>query len=380
MQKILVTGASGFWGYNFVKYIESKKHCHQITCVYNTDIKPLEDLNVKKIQCNLENESEIHKIRDDYDIIIHLASVIKHTKKDSYKNIGINVNSSKNIFKLASEIGKNKPVKVICASTIGTVACFGSDSQYADEKSGFSIKSFSFPYYYSKILIEQQGDIYRNDNVKIIFIRPPVIYGENDLKGRATSRIKKFLNSKLILYTKGNIPFSDVNDVVKITYDIMYQEKCENIYNIDGHHISVKSFYETLEEISGEKKMKIYIPYYLGKIMIPILNKFIKVPDIIEFYMGNSYWNSKSLYLQNYKWVNYKETLRKTINYIRSEKENIKKEKISILNNIFNNKTKKMVYYIIGIGCLLPFCYYNTNIKTSFLTEGAIFKMNWELI
>ena len=78
MQKILVTGASGFWGYNFVKYIESKEK-YQITCIYNTDIKPLEDLNVKKIQCNLENESEIQRIKDDYDIIIHLASIIKHT-------------------------------------------------------------------------------------------------------------------------------------------------------------------------------------------------------------------------------------------------------------------------------------------------------------
>ena len=46
MQKILVTGASGFWGYNFIKYIESKKNLYQITCVYNTDIKPLEGLNV----------------------------------------------------------------------------------------------------------------------------------------------------------------------------------------------------------------------------------------------------------------------------------------------------------------------------------------------
>tara|TARA_Y100000991_G_C21972679_1_gene350322 strand:+ start:813 stop:1946 length:1134 start_codon:yes stop_codon:yes gene_type:complete len=377
MQKILVTGASGFWGYNFVKYIESEKK-YQITCIYNTDIKPLENLNVKKIQCNLENESEIQKIKDDYDTIIHLASVIKHTKKDSFKNIGINVNSSKNIFKLASEIGKNKPIKVICASTIGTVACFDSDSQFADERSGFSIKSFGFPYYYSKILIEQQADLYRNENIKIIFIRPPVIYGENDLKGRATSRIKKFLNSSLVLYTKGNIPFSDVNDVVKITYDIMCRENCENIYNIDGHHISVKRFYETLEDISGQKKMKIYIPYYLGKIMIPILNKFIKVPDIIEFYMGNCYWNSKSLHLKKYQWISYKETLRKTINYIRSEER--EKKKVSILDTIFNNKTKKIVYYIIGIGCLLPFCYYNNNIKTSLLTEGSIFKMNWELI
>ena len=356
MQKILVTGASGFWGYNFVKFIE-KKNNFIITCVYNTDIKPLESLNVEKIQCNLEKEDEIHKIKNDYDLIIHLASIIKHTKKNSYENICTNVNSSKNIFKLASEIGKTKNVKVICASTIGTVACFDSDNEYANEKSEFSNKSFSFPYYYSKILIEGLGDIYRNENVKIIFIRPPVIYGENDLKGRATSRIQKFLNSSFVLYTKGNIPFSDIDDVVNITYDIMCQNETENIYNIDGYKISVKEFYETLEKISGEKKIKIYVPYYIGKILITILNKIVKVPDIIEFYMGNSYWNSKSIYLKDYKWTDHENTLKKTVNYIK-----YKNQSNQNLNSTFNNITSKITY-LISLGILVSSIYYYKGIS-----------------
>ena len=346
MQKILITGASGFWGYNLLDFLHNKDE-YDITCIYNTNPEPLQNFNVKKIKCNLENEEDIENIYADYDIIIHLASIIKHTKKNSFHNIGINVKSTQNIFNLAYKISKNKKIKVICASTIGTVACFDDPNEYANENSGFSIKSFSFPYYYSKILIEQMGDTYRTKNLNIIFIRPPVIYGEGDIKGRATSRIKSFLNNYFILYTKGNIPFCDVQDVVNVTYDIMQNNNPHNLYNIDGHNISIQHFYETLQEISGQHKFKIYIPYYIGKILIPILNKFIKIPDIIEFYMGNSYWNSQSIYLKNYNWNNYKITLKNTIEYIQLEKK-IKK-----------TETKNYIYYLFGIGITIPLLYFS---------------------
>jgi dihydroflavonol-4-reductase len=342
MKKIIITGASGFWGYNFLDFIY-KKNEYDITCIYNTNSEPLKDFDVKKIQCNLENKTELDKLEDDYDIIVHLASVIKHTKKNSFQNIGINVNSTKNIFNLAYGISVKKKIKVICASTIGTVACFENDNEFANENSGFSTKSFSFPYYYSKILIEQMGDTYRNNNLDIVFIRPPVIYGEKDIKGRAISRIKKFLNSNLVLYTRGNIPFCDVKDVVQITYDIANNPNPYQKYNIDGHQISIRKFYETLEKLSGERKIKIYIPYYVGKILIPILKNFIKVPDIIEFYMGNSYWNSDSIHLKNYKFIDYQKTLNDTIKYIKDT---------NVINRENNSNNYK--YLLLGIGMLFP--------------------------
>ncbi len=317
-KKILITGSSGFWGYNQINYFLEKNNNFEITCVYNTNKNSLKELNnIKKIQCNLEDDSEIIKLGDDYDIILHLASVIEHTNDNSEKNININVNSSKNIFELARLIGKNKSIKVICASTIGTVACFNTNNESANEESKFSMNSFNFPYYKSKILIEKMANKYRSNNIEIIFIRPPVIYGENDLKGRATSRIKKFLDKKIILYTKGNIPFCDINDLTKITNDIICKEKNEKIYNIDGYQITIKKFYEILEELSGEKKIKIYIPYYFGLVFILIFRNLIKLPDIIELKMGNCFWNSKSKYFEEFKWTDYKTTLKKSIDYIR---------------------------------------------------------------
>lgn len=37
MKKILVTGGSGFWGYNQINYLLKKNKNYEITCIYNSN-------------------------------------------------------------------------------------------------------------------------------------------------------------------------------------------------------------------------------------------------------------------------------------------------------------------------------------------------------
>jgi len=318
--KYLITGASGFWGRNVVEKILDIGEKGDITCIYYTNLSGLDGLDVKKIKMDLENPYGITKLDDDYDVIIHLASIVKHTMKDKERNIRKNVLSTNNVLELGKRISeKNKRIRIIIASSLGTVACSEFKTKYFDENSGYSERSIEFPYYKSKIEIEKMVDMYKeNKNMEIVIIRPPVILGPNDLKGRATKRIRKFLESSIILYTCGNIPICDVRDLSQITYDLCICENPEKIYNIDGKDISIFEFYNELEKLTDTKKYKIYVPYWIGKILIPIFRKCLNIPDIIEFEMGNSYWNSKSLFFNDYKWIDYRKTLKDTINDIKS--------------------------------------------------------------
>ena len=51
-------------------------------------------------------EADTKKLLDDYDCIIHLASIVKHTQKNSEKNIDINVLGCKNILELSLVVNK----------------------------------------------------------------------------------------------------------------------------------------------------------------------------------------------------------------------------------------------------------------------------------
>lgn len=321
--KYLITGASGFWGYNLTEYILDKDQHADITCIYNTDNSQIEKLNVNCVQCSLESQIETDKLIDNYDCIIHLASIIKHTLKHAKENININVKCCKNMLELANKIQTkyDKKITFILASSVGTVACFNNDQQEANELSKYCNKSIYFPYYRSKMIIEKMANEYANKYFfKLSIIRPPVIYGPKDYKGRATHLIQKFSKSSIALYGSGNIPFCDVRDLCKFTFEIIQKKNPNRVYNIDGCRWSMGKFYQVLEEVSGQSKLKIWVPYTLGYYLVSILNKCFKLPDMIEIEMANSYWNSKSLYNKDFKWTDPRQTLQDTLEWINNSK------------------------------------------------------------
>ena len=197
--KYLITGSSGFWGSNMLDYILNIDNNSDITCIYYSNAKSLDGYKVTKIRCNLENTQDVNKLIDNYDCIIHLSSIVSHSLDNADKNIASNVNSTKNVLDLAVNINERyeKNCRIVIASTMGTVACFKDKNKYANETSEFSEISKSWPYYLSKMKIEDLVKTYTN--LDTVIIRPPMILGPNDKKGRATKRVRKFLNSLLLL-------------------------------------------------------------------------------------------------------------------------------------------------------------------------------------
>ena len=321
--KYLITGASGFWGYNLTEYILDKEQNADITCIYNTNNSQLEKLNVKCVQCCLESQIETEKIIDNYDCIIHLASKVKHTLKNAEENININVRACQNLLELSHKIQKkyDKKIRFILASSVGTVACFNDNQLEANELSKYCNRSSHFPYYRSKMIIEKMAIDYANKYFyKLSIIRPPVIYGPKDYKGRATHLIEKFSKSSIALYGSGNIPFCDVRDLCKFTFELINKNNPNRVYNIDGCRWSMGKFYQVLEEVSGQRKIKIWVPYVLGYYLVPVLSKCFKLPDMIEVEMANSYWNSKSLYNKDFEWTDPRKTLQDTLEWINNSK------------------------------------------------------------
>lgn len=321
--KYLITGASGFWGFNLTEYILNTENNAEITCIYNSNNLELKKLNVKCIQCCLESKIETEKLIDNYDCIIHLASIIKHTLKNAKENISINVKCCQNVLDLGIEIQKkyDKKIRFILASSVGTVACFNDNKKEANELSKFSITSSQFPYYKSKMIMEKIAIIYANKYfLNLSIIRPPIIYGPKDYKGRATNLINKFTKSSFVLYGSGNIPFCDVRDLCKFTFNIIHQHNPNRVYNIDGCRWNMQKFYQVLEEVSGKGKLKIWVPYTLAYYMLPFINKCFKMPDMIEVEMANSYWNSKTLYNKDFEWTDPRKTLQDTLEWIQNSK------------------------------------------------------------
>jgi len=325
--KYLITGGSSFWGSEIIYYIHEKDRDACIIATYNRHLKPHPDAVVPDtndlstigsksgiwyLKCDVRNNAEVRALKTDYNYIIHLAGVVKHTNYGIDEMMDTNVHGTSYFLDLADTIKSEYNIKpvFIFASSSGVVGCSRTPGIGALEDSKLSEVSKNMPYYCSKMLGEVLCDTYRRNGLDIIILRPPMILGGGDPSGRATKIIRDYFTNYLTFITGGTICFCDVLDLVRITYDVMHDPEHRGIYNIPGHSMSIREFYERLQRIyeanyTGGGNLHLYIPYYPSWFIIRgyegirgLLGYDQSVsPSSIRIEMANLHWTSISKYL-----------------------------------------------------------------------------------
>ncbi|MCF8232883.1 MAG: NAD(P)-dependent oxidoreductase [Bacteroidales bacterium] len=125
-KKIIVTGASGFLGFNFITHVVDKYtvvgvyHSHKVELPRATS-QPLQIINTRDVDNMVDN------IRPD--IIFHLASVSNpnQCEKNPGASYGTNVRGTKNIVAAAKSIG----AKVVFTSS--DLVFDGNEAPYSEE-------------------------------------------------------------------------------------------------------------------------------------------------------------------------------------------------------------------------------------------------------
>ena len=215
--KFVVTGGAGFIGSYIVKYLVDNGY--QVVVIDNLfrgkqdNLAGYED-KIDFHSLDILNFEELRKLVKDSDGIFHQAALTSvpesFIQKDKYQNV--NVNGTKNIFKLGKEFG----IKIVYAS---------SSSVYGNPKS-IPIKENASrnpinPYGRTKLEDEILAEQYSKLGVKIIGLRYFNVYGigqTNDYAGVITKFYEVIkANSAPIIFGDGTQvrDFISVEDVAK---------------------------------------------------------------------------------------------------------------------------------------------------------------------
>lgn len=163
MKKLLVTGSSGFLGYNLCQYAQQY---WQVYGTYYTH--PVNINNVKSLKTDITKISELQETFNQIkpDAIIHLAAASKpnycqNNPEEAYK---INVTASLNIAKLCAE------ANIPCVFTSTDLVFDGLKSPYQENDPVSPIS-----YYGEQKVIAEQGmlEIYP----KTVICRMPLMFG-----------------------------------------------------------------------------------------------------------------------------------------------------------------------------------------------------------
>jgi len=237
MDRVLVTGGSGFIGSNVIdELMKSFK-------VVNLDLKPSKNSEIEQIIGDIRDKELVEQVVEKCDVIIHLAAQVSVPLSIDYpqKTLEINVQGTQNIIDAAHKFGIKRLIMASSAAVYGEA----SNLPLAEESAGQCLS----PYAQSKWENESQIMLARENGLEAVALRFFNVYGPGQsTDGAYAAVIPKFVE----MLTTGKQPiihgdglqsrdFVHVKDLVRAIENLL---ECDwNL--VDGHAYNLASQSQT---------------------------------------------------------------------------------------------------------------------------------------
>ncbi|HCT94552.1 MAG: hypothetical protein A2X19_06765 [Bacteroidetes bacterium GWE2_39_28] len=290
MNKIIITGGSGFLAKHTIKYLESKGYE-----VWDLTRKP--NVRSQSIEIDITNRVDVEtKISvDNIDAIIHLAAHIPTPENSPDIELCQKVNFDSTNFLL----------KFCCDNNIRRFIYISSLSIF-DDNAEIIINEKSTPnpkseYSISKLSAEYLCRFYsRNYQLIVPILRIGSIFGEGMNSSRMIPYFIKncILNKKIEVYNSNlQLNISYIKDVVKIIEKLIYADS--EIYHFTTNSISKRELVNSIAKVTSSNSK---ITYSDESIFIPKVFDINKIMTLIE---GNTFSlysleNGLTDFLKNY--------------------------------------------------------------------------------
>lgn len=233
---LMITGASGFIGSNFIKRYKEK---------YN--IIPMDLLKVKPEEIDFNG----------VDTVLHLAALV-HQMQGAPREKYFEVNTK--LTKKVAEEAKKQGIKHFVFYS--TVKVYGYDGDLYNHSMILNEESecnpVNDPYGESKWEAEKILKALENSNFKVGIIRPPMVYGKG-VKGNMESLIKlvKLLPILPFNYSKNRRSLVNIENLMYLTTLVIDKEVQGVFLPLDEKNISLKEIVVGIEKAYSLKRINV---------------------------------------------------------------------------------------------------------------------------
>jgi len=261
---ILITGATGFIGKNLVEGL-FKKGRHTLFCfVRNSQkAKALEHFGGTFIYGDITQKTSLDKFLNyKIDVIFHTAGHVEN--KDPALLHRVNVLGSENICELALKLGVERLIHT------SSVAIVSGNSQVPLTE-GLPFKATNI-YGESKIEGEKIVRKYREKGLRVVIVRPPIVYGEDEPHMlKLLLFITKHRLFPLIDKGKAKFHLGYVKNVAEaMIFLLNKKEALEGSFFVgDDEVLTVREVFDTLAKALGVKPLP-NLPAWLKPIAISL--------------------------------------------------------------------------------------------------------------
>jgi dihydroflavonol-4-reductase len=237
--------------------------------------------------------------------IYHLAAVVHHSRQGAAAQHAVNVEGTCNMVRLAKEHG----CRLLFVSTSGTVACSRNPDAQPDEQAPHCTQTVQhWPYYSSKVAAEVQAQRLATQlGVRLIIVRPPMLLGPGDCRGRSSATMVRFLSGRQPFGLHGGIHYVDIRDAAAALVAAMQHPSPRPVYHLRGTACTLQRYFADLGACAHRRPPRLMLPHAVAKALGAVdrnlgqlfLGKPLGLlPDPVVLEMAAHYWNFSSTYAE----------------------------------------------------------------------------------
>jgi dihydroflavonol-4-reductase len=261
--RVFITGATGFVGSHVARAYAEKGAQLRLLTRSTSNMASLEGLDAETVVGDLREPDGLRSALAGCDALIHVAADYRLWVRDPDAMYAANVNGTRDLLRMARELGVPRVVYTSSVATMG----FRADGTVVDEDSPVSEVDMIGHYKRSKYLAEQEAISAARAGQHVIILNPTTPIGSRDAKPTPTGRIVvDFLNRNFPAYVDTGLNLVDVIEVARMHTQAVDQGRPGERYILGGENLTLKQILDRLSALTGLPSPSMKVPHAVAMV------------------------------------------------------------------------------------------------------------------
>jgi dihydroflavonol-4-reductase len=218
----------------------------------------LADINAEMVTGDLREPEKLRSALTGCDALVHVAADYRLWVRDPEQMYASNVTGTRELLKLACEVGVRRVVYTSSVATMG----FKTDGTIVDEETPVSLEEMIGHYKRSKFLGELEAIKAAKAGQHVMILNPTTPIGPGDSKPTPTGRIVvDFLNKNFPAYVDTGLNLVDVAEVARMHVVALERGTPGERYILGGENLTLKQILDRMSAITGLPSPNVKVPH-----------------------------------------------------------------------------------------------------------------------
>ena len=218
----------------------------------------LADIHAEMVTGDLREPEKLRSALVGCDALVHVAADYRLWVRDPEQMYSANVTGTRELLKLAGEVGVRRVVYTSSVATMG----FKTDGTIVDEESPVLLADMIGHYKRSKFLGELEAIKAAKAGQHVMILNPTTPIGPGDSKPTPTGRIiVDFLNKNFPAYLDTGLNLVDVAEVARMHVVALERGTPGERYILGGENLTLKQILDRMSAITGLPSPTTKVPH-----------------------------------------------------------------------------------------------------------------------